>query len=596
MGFISIVLFFIYTWGLGFTVTHVGKIKESEDVFERHIMRIGIGLCAFILLGVLLNLVHVPLYWWIFFILSLVGPVYFTIKSPKVHFSFKKSTFYSVLALLIFIFSLFMYASGSYAYPYLEDDDPWSHALGVSYISQEKTIREPTEGQYFQYFDPYPPGYDLLMGVLHQTSDDIMFTLKFFNSLLLALGTLFFYYFARVFTKSSKKALIAAFCLAMVPAFLSHFIWALGMSVILYFVAFYATEKIGDDTRWWMVGAVAVGGNLLMTPTHSTYFGIFFVLYFATKCILERKVLIKEATAGIVGLMLSLLWWVPTLAIWGLSGTLQNVGLGSQNIFKVAGTGDTSYTLSQFIFAKSQNMINSPIGLGVVVSLLVLVFFISLFLTYKNLKEKNSQWIIVTLVWFVMTLYAVNAANMPIKISPFRTWMLLAIPVCLLAAQGLWFLISVGKKFKIPAILLIVVVLIGVFFTSGVHKYNLNTAQWPPGAFWGNMEEIDAYLWLQDRDENVFAFLADGALAGVNKYLCVYCDEIVSFREKGIDQPLEDYKEFLVDNNFDFLILGALDARHYGENITLAKMQEIVSSDLFSTVHQTGGALIVKVA
>ena len=65
---ITIILFFVYSWGLGFTATKF--LKNSENFLERNLMRIGIGLGIFIVLAALLNMLHIPLDWKIFLILS----------------------------------------------------------------------------------------------------------------------------------------------------------------------------------------------------------------------------------------------------------------------------------------------------------------------------------------------------------------------------------------------------------------------------------------------------------------------------------------------------------------------------------------------
>ena len=52
MVYASIVLFFIYCWGIGLGL---GKLaKESEDFLERNLMRLGIGLGALVTLGLLI--------------------------------------------------------------------------------------------------------------------------------------------------------------------------------------------------------------------------------------------------------------------------------------------------------------------------------------------------------------------------------------------------------------------------------------------------------------------------------------------------------------------------------------------------------------
>ena len=195
MNIVTILLFFIYMWGFGFTATN--WLKNNINPLERNLIRIGIGMGVFVMVGVLMNLVHIPLDWKIFLALSLVYPLMCLYKSVR-HNTFKipkltltKTNLTILGAVLIFFVCLSMYAGGAFKYPYLEDDDPWEHANSVKYIAIEKTLNSPDNYE-FKYLDPYPPGYNLMMGVLHQTSPSMMWTLKFFNGLMLALGILFF--------------------------------------------------------------------------------------------------------------------------------------------------------------------------------------------------------------------------------------------------------------------------------------------------------------------------------------------------------------------------------------------------------------------
>ena len=54
---ITILLFFVYSYGLGFTVTSF--MKNSDNFFERNLMRIGIGIGTFVTLGVILNFMQI---------------------------------------------------------------------------------------------------------------------------------------------------------------------------------------------------------------------------------------------------------------------------------------------------------------------------------------------------------------------------------------------------------------------------------------------------------------------------------------------------------------------------------------------------------
>ena len=59
---------------------------------------------------------------------------------------------------------------------------------GVEYFSIEKNaFNENAES--IRYMNPYPPAYDILFGILHQTNDSVYWTLKFFNALIISLGT-----------------------------------------------------------------------------------------------------------------------------------------------------------------------------------------------------------------------------------------------------------------------------------------------------------------------------------------------------------------------------------------------------------------------
>jgi len=612
MSIITIIFFFICTYGLGFTITSF--VKNSENFLERNIMRIGIGICAFIVVGLFLNLFHIPLDWRIFLGLSLIYPVFCLLKqlyknkgiqtsqtsdlASKLKIKITKTNICTLLALLLFFLVLFMYVKGAFTYPYLEDDDSWSHALGIKYVSMEKTVYD-NPNRAFQYFDPYPPGYDLLMGVLLQTANSVMWTLKFFNALLVSLSIIFFYFFAKEFMGDKNKALFSTFCLAAVPAFLSHFIWAISLAVPLYFVAFYCLEKIKGDRKWFMVAIVTMASILVLTPTHSPYFGFLFILYFIAKTILQKRFLIFEFLSGFFSVLLSfILWWAPMIFKYGLKGVFEGLGLGGGEFtLKIIGTGDRPYTLADFFIAQPQNMINNPIGIGIFLSLLAIVSLIAIAIKNKNLLKKENHWIIVSFVWFLFTLYAVNAARFPIRFSPFRTWMLFAIPLCILASEGLWLLFSVSKKFNVPKVIILAIVVVGILLTSGYQKYTVNTAYWPPGAFWASMEELQGYGWLKTLpyDTNVFSFINDGAIIGFDKFTCSWCPEVFEFKKIGFNQSAEYINSWLKQNRYHYIVLGGQEVNVLGYNQTLNKMQELGESDMFRIAYQNQGVVFFEV-
>ena len=144
MDILTIILFFVYTFGLGYSVFLVFRIKKIEAFFERFVIMLGLGLATLVFVGLLLNMLHIMIDWKVILVVSLLGPLYSLFKNrklPKFTFSkkIKKSTIYSLLVLVLFAFTLLMHTNGAFSYPWLEDGDPWHHALGAKYVDVEKT-------------------------------------------------------------------------------------------------------------------------------------------------------------------------------------------------------------------------------------------------------------------------------------------------------------------------------------------------------------------------------------------------------------------------------------------------------------------------
>ena len=146
MDILTIILFFIYTWGFGYTATFF--FKNSENFLERNLMRIGIGIAGLVVASLLLNLLHIPIDWKIVLALSLIAPLYGLFRAVKsknfnIDVKLTKSNIAIAIVIVIFLATLFMYTKGAFSYPWLEDDDPWAHATGVKYVAVEKTAFVP---------------------------------------------------------------------------------------------------------------------------------------------------------------------------------------------------------------------------------------------------------------------------------------------------------------------------------------------------------------------------------------------------------------------------------------------------------------------
>jgi len=614
MGFLSIVLFFLYTWSFGFILCKF--VKESNNTLERNLMRVGIGLGSFIFLGFIFNLLRIPLDWRIFLFLSVIILIFYLFKNYKSIINVKpavkisRSSIMILIMLVLFFITFNMYHKGAFNYPYLEDDDSWSHAMGVEYVSIEKTVFEKTSVG-FHYIDPYPPAYEMLFGIIHQTNDSIYWTLKFFNALIISLSIIFFYFFAKVLSKSPKKALFSTFALFAVPAFLSHFIWGIALTMPLFFVSFYAVEKIKDDKKWWIIAGIVISATLTSSPTHSTYFGLFFIIYFVGRALFQRKFLLYEFLAGALGVLLSfVVWWLPMIMKYGFQGVIRSFLGSNPSVLNIAGTADRAYTLSDFVFAKEVNMINNPIGIGVVLSILTilgLIFFIGM---YKNMLKRENYYKLVLVLWFIFSFYAVNAARYPIKLSPFRAWMVLAIPVALLSGEAIYMIykftkglaanISKSNKMITTIISFMVLGLLvyGIITTSFIQKYTVNTAIWPPGGFWTSNEEIQGYIWFKDNIPNgarVFTFSNDALIIGFDKFICHWCDDVREFQRNGFNSTVEDTYDFLKARNYDYIVIDGQTARKFGANQTNNIVQGFINSSKFNPTFNNNGLIIFEI-
>src|SRR3989338_8406953 len=180
----TILLFFIYLWGLGFSLTYFIRSK-SADFWERHIMNLGIGLGVFAILSIIINFFRIPLDWKLFLLLSLIVPLYacfndfkskgFKLPTKFPRLALTKSDIFVLVVFIIFAVSFYTYASGAFAYPYLEDEDPWGHSQGVKFVALDKDAYDPIaddtaqrgEISVISFMDPYPPAYDIFLGILH---------------------------------------------------------------------------------------------------------------------------------------------------------------------------------------------------------------------------------------------------------------------------------------------------------------------------------------------------------------------------------------------------------------------------------------------
>ena len=128
----TIIFFIVTALGLG---SLFANLLKKESLFERMTITLGLGISLWVVLGSVMALFKIPLVWWLFLTPSILLLVWLSYYHRWFFRGITVNWKKAVIPLLIFSVTLFMYVSGSFSYPYLEDDDPLGHAEGSVYVT-----------------------------------------------------------------------------------------------------------------------------------------------------------------------------------------------------------------------------------------------------------------------------------------------------------------------------------------------------------------------------------------------------------------------------------------------------------------------------
>ena len=599
---VSVFLFFLYIYGYGYSATRFLR-NVSLEVF---ILRMGVGLAVFPIIGLILNIFAIPLDWRIFLALALFFPVFDLIRQRKNwRTKFPKPDpariLIAIALAIIFALSTWMYCGGSFQYPWLEDDDSWQHAASIKYIAAEKNLNAPSG--MFQYLNPYPPGYDIIMAVMHQTHPSLYWTLKFFNGLIVALSLLFFFIFVQEFTKNRYKALNATFFLAIIPCYLTHFIWAHSLVVTLFFPAFYCLLKLRDDKRFLLPLVVVIMAIFITQPTQSIKFVILFLILVGVDSLIRRRLWKTAFLALLIAVIASMFWWGPVI----VKATGGNLNLAMRNsvidvstpsmgkdflhgLFSpTGGTGTRAYKFREYFIFPPYNLVNNPRGIGFPLAILAIAGFI---LCTKNIlsPDKEKKIISATIIyWFLFTFLGVNSVtfNLPIGLFAFRFWMLLAIPVSLLAAEAVYWA-SRQMPSRFIRWLVIFFLIYPSFLYCGREKLRVNILPYRWGADWGSGYELKTYVWLREHlapGTKVFSFTKNWFVIGMDMQADFWTPEYQRSFHDAINLDLEKLYGELKKNKFSYFVIGAKEEKEFGAAVIAQRVAALEKSPYFRFVY-----------
>jgi hypothetical protein len=612
----TILLFFIYIWAFGFSVTFfIKKENQSKSWLERQIMNMGIGLGVWTFLIIIVNTIGLPLDWRLFLLWCLAIPVYavyekiadkglkFEFKMPK--FQLKKSTLHILLVVIMGLVLFSVFHKGTFSYPWLEDGDPWEHASGTLYVSEMKTYTRSAENlmnPLIHYLEPYPPTYDSIMGILRQTYQNTNWVLKFFNVLMIALGHIWFYFFAKEFMRDANKALFATFAFVVVPCFLGHFIWSTTLAMVLYFPAFYCIEKLKskkENFNWIYPAILVIAGLMVAQPSDAFFFGIFFAIYYLVTIIQKKKMFWRMAFAGGIGVLLSMIYWIPTFLKFPYEDIKKAMAIGVLKDFAYGGKQARYYTLKDLAISPLANMFDNPTGFGIFLFTLgclgfamLLIKYLRFIFTESKLTSKNKTWMSATFLWFAFGMVGTLGSWLPFPtLYPYRMWSKWAIPMALLSAYSFYEIYNFlkNKKMKEIAWIFATIVVIGMIWTSGYPKYVVQTSLWAPHIY-NNPYEIQAYTRLTELPMNsrMFHLCNRGGMKTIEERFVGYGmnanfwdPEERKVKRSLINQSAQSIHQFGKNYDYKYMVVDYSCVNEIGINETNSLLEDISQSGLF---------------
>jgi hypothetical protein len=443
----------------------------------------------------------------------------------------KDHVYVAIMALVILV----IFLTGEFSVPWLHDNDPYEHASAVRFISE---FGHPFQSAPFaiHYLTPYPPLYDILATIFYKISFmSIPASLKVFNALLCALAIPAFYLWSK--TKfGDRVSLWSTFIIFSLPSFMSHFIWAQSLAILLMFPAMYLFEK---RSKWAMPAMALV---MIAQPSVAAIFTLIMLIYawFSSEKSLTTELKINPAPFIEVGKAVALaflVFWLPMFLMYGVDQVM------SQITFSAIYMGDTSggivYSLQDFIDAPRSTKIDQPTGLGLAAFLLTIGGLVLV------IKDKN--WFLLAL--FAFCLIGIEGNLLPVKLFPHRFWVFLAIPVAILSANASTWLIDALKrlleKHKSVTPLIGVALVLFVLFTCFAPKAEVEMTPW--NGMFVTQNQSAGWVGLQTalpQGSMVFAYCSKEQLA-----------EGMGFRSLAWDKEVIDHKSLNFTSAEDFKFL-----------------------------------------
>ena len=537
--------------------------------------------------------------------LLLLGFVIFFKKFDSNFFKFKfskKEILIFLILLVIISVQFFVMYKGSHSYNHLEDGDPWIHAQGVRYVSENHHFLQEFD-ENIHYLAPYTPIFTSLASVLFDVeSNPIIDILKMFNSLLIALGVFLAFGFFRKITNGYTALGITGMLVAL-PSYMSHFIWAQSLGFILFFPALYFIFSISRDSSFkeMLLTVFAIAAVLITQPSNAFIFGLITIIYFLVRLFshefnfkgftIEKKLFLTL----LFGLILSLIvFWVPMFLTYGSERVGSQIGFANKGMFSGTNNVDTSggqiYSFKEIVFPAESGKIDQQIGIGSVVFIFMILGFIYYGYKFFKGKKQSSHVDAFMCLFLIFSFLGIQGNALPYKLFPHRFWVILSVPVAYFAGKFIidlllkikTLVIADGKKdFKISAIhfkiLLLIVIIFLVYTTSFSYKYAVQTSAWPEHRIM--VPEItNFYLNSGIPHNSKVLFLCKNQIAnGLNFNSEDWRPEVTNFKDEFFNSSNQEISTFLTNYNYEYIAVDLLCFQKDNKSVQQVKFEKLNS-------------------
>jgi hypothetical protein len=378
-----------------------------------------------------------------------------------------------VLAAGLFLVAL----RGLLGQPGFEGLDPWRHAFGAAWVADTGLLRQPDPGfPLIHYVDAYPPLFDSLLalpvGLLGVTGPAV----KGVAAMLVGIAPLAVWLLARALWDDKQRAGAAALIYALLPSAVPRHLWGHSLAVIMIIVGLAAAFELRRDRRWRMAVAVAFGCALLAAPSQGLKGLTLLLATIVLAGISERRWLVRLLAGSAAAGLVAGLWLLPAGLRYGfdplqLTRQMQPPELRRSDDPLTALASDEKAPLPwvakehdrigvreavllrphRFLTRLGDNMRFSliiPTGLGLPLLALVVLGLVPQRRGPPCLGRRAAA------AWLIPAALLTFGVPLGIVFFAWRSWLLLAVCVALLAADGAMRLTTIGPIWRLAVLIL----------------------------------------------------------------------------------------------------------------------------------------------